>query len=173
MPTISRQIIENLRRDLVGKRIRFLGHREPDPRPLTRGVEGVVQMVDDAGTIHPLWDNGRTLGLVYGIDEYEVVGPSRKELVEQYIQLRVQTRMYDAQNSTSYEQEFEHCYRHGCPDPNTMSDKELRDEIKTCQESLEDETPTCQRCGSPLVEGYCQDETCPYSDHLQTDITQS
>lgn len=30
--------------------------------------------------------------------------------------------------------------------------------------------PTCQRCGSMLVDDRCADETCPYSDRLQNEV---
>ena len=30
-------------------------------------------MVDDAGTIHPKFDNGRTLGIIVGEDEFKVL----------------------------------------------------------------------------------------------------
>ncbi len=29
------------------------------------------------------------------------------------------------------------------------------------------EGAACQRCGSALIGGFCQDETCPFSDHVQ------
>ncbi len=46
------------------------------------------------------------------------------------------------------------------------------------QETLEDtaqkaeddaEADKCKKCGSPLEDGLCTDETCPYSDHEQTE----
>lgn len=37
------------------------------------GTTGVVTNVDDTGTIHVVWDNGSTLGLVVGIDEFKIV----------------------------------------------------------------------------------------------------
>jgi len=69
----SRAEVERLRNELVGKRIKFLSHGHPDPRPLEPGAEGLVEMVDDAGTLHVKWDNGRGLGLVYGVDLFEVI----------------------------------------------------------------------------------------------------
>lgn len=61
----------------------------------------------------------------------------RQALIDRYVDLMVRTRLYDAENSTSYEEEFAHCYRYGCPDPSDMSDASLRAEIEACQESLE------------------------------------
>ena len=26
----------------------------------------------------------------------------------------------------------------------------------------------CERCGSPLADGFCADKTCPFSKHVQT-----
>lgn len=34
---------------------------------------GVVDFVDDAGTIHMKWENGSTLGIIYGLDEFEII----------------------------------------------------------------------------------------------------
>ena len=41
-----------------------------DPQPVPDGTRGTVANVDDAGTIHMKWDNGRTLGLVPGEDQF-------------------------------------------------------------------------------------------------------
>jgi hypothetical protein len=63
----------------------------------------------------------------------------REALIERYIELRVQTRMYDAKSSTSMEEEFDHCYRHGCPNPETMTNQELLAEIRACNPEGDDE----------------------------------
>ena len=39
-------------------------------RPVASGTRGTVRHVDDMGTIHMSWDNGRTLGIVPGEDEF-------------------------------------------------------------------------------------------------------
>lgn len=36
---------------------------------MTPGMQGTVKFVDDIGTIHISWDNGSSLGVVYGEDE--------------------------------------------------------------------------------------------------------
>lgn len=40
---------------------------------IAEGEEGVITAVDDLGTIHVNWSNGSTLGLVFGIDEFEII----------------------------------------------------------------------------------------------------
>lgn len=41
--------------------------------PIPSGTLGRVRNVDDAGTIHMLWDNGSTLGLVADEDIFEII----------------------------------------------------------------------------------------------------
>ena len=56
----------------VGKRVRLL--RTTDPyTDLKPGDEGVIQDVDDAGTVHIKWDQGSGLGLIPGEDAWEVI----------------------------------------------------------------------------------------------------
>ena len=40
---------------------------------VTAGTIGVVINVDDIGTIHVAWENGSTLGLVVGVDEFKII----------------------------------------------------------------------------------------------------
>lgn len=44
-----------------------------DPRPVPAGTTGKVICVDDAGTVHTNWEDGRTLGFVPGVDEVEII----------------------------------------------------------------------------------------------------
>ena len=64
---------DQMRQQYEGKRIRFLSHHEADPRPLRPGQEGTCILVDAIGTLHMEWDDGRTLGLIPGIDQFEVL----------------------------------------------------------------------------------------------------
>lgn len=55
----------------AGTRIR-LG-RMLDDHAVPDGMTGSVDMVDDLGQIHMLWDNGRTLAIIPEIDSFEVI----------------------------------------------------------------------------------------------------
>jgi hypothetical protein len=44
-----------------------------DPRPIAPGTRGTVRIVDDIGTVHCDFDNGRHLGLVPGGDSFHRV----------------------------------------------------------------------------------------------------
>jgi hypothetical protein len=44
-----------------------------DPNPIESGTNGRVEFVDDAGTVHCKFDNGRTLGIIPGEDHFHIV----------------------------------------------------------------------------------------------------
>ena len=44
-----------------------------DPQPIERGTRGTIEFVDDMGTIHVKWDNGRGLGIVPDVDEFKII----------------------------------------------------------------------------------------------------
>ena len=44
-----------------------------DPRPIESGTRGTVRVVDDMGTVHCNFDNGRCLGLIPGEDSFGIV----------------------------------------------------------------------------------------------------
>ncbi len=50
-----------------GTRIVLL-HMGNDPRPVEDNVRGTVTAVDDVGTLHCAFDNGRALGIIPGED---------------------------------------------------------------------------------------------------------
>ena len=54
----------------VGQRVRLVHTSDPYTR-LQRGDEGVVEFVDDIGTLFVKRDNGSNLGLVWGEDDWE------------------------------------------------------------------------------------------------------
>lgn len=55
-----------------GTRI-VLGSMGDDPRPIEPGTCGTVRIVDDMGTVHCDFDNGRQLGLIPGEDVFSVI----------------------------------------------------------------------------------------------------
>ena len=57
-----------------GTRIRLNSMEDPYA-PIAPGTEGVVDFVDDIGTIHMKWNNGRSLGVVPGEDSFSVLPP--------------------------------------------------------------------------------------------------
>jgi hypothetical protein len=61
--------------DLEGKRIELISTTDPYTN-LKPGDRGIVEFVDDMGTVFPKWDNGSGLGLVRGEDRYKIVEES-------------------------------------------------------------------------------------------------
>lgn len=57
----------------VGTRIRLL-HMDDPYSPVPDGTTGTVTFVDDMGTLHMKWDNGRSLGICPDVDSFEVIG---------------------------------------------------------------------------------------------------
>ena len=55
----------------VGTRI-VLDHMGEDPHPIPPGTKGTVRIVDDIGTVHCDFDNGRRLGLIHGEDSFHI-----------------------------------------------------------------------------------------------------
>ena len=55
-----------------GQRVRLL-HMEDPFQPVPDGTEGVVEFTDDAGQIHMKWDNGRSLALIPGVDQFTTI----------------------------------------------------------------------------------------------------
>ena len=44
-----------------------------DPRPIEPGSKGTVRCVDDIGTVHCDFDNGRRMGLIPGEDSFHAI----------------------------------------------------------------------------------------------------
>lgn len=48
-------------------------HMDDPYKPIPPGTQGTVDFVDDAGQIHMLWEGGRTLALIPGIDRFHKI----------------------------------------------------------------------------------------------------
>jgi len=44
-----------------------------DPQPIPSGTIGEVALIDDCGNIHMIWQNGRSLAIIEGIDDFEII----------------------------------------------------------------------------------------------------
>ena len=63
-------VVESIKKRYpVGSRI-ILHSMGDDPRPIAPGTKGTVRIVDDMGTVHCNFDNGRRLGLIPGEDSF-------------------------------------------------------------------------------------------------------
>lgn len=56
-----------------------LDHMGDDPNPIELGTKGTVKFVDDAGTVHTQFDNGRFLGMCPGEDSFHKITESECE----------------------------------------------------------------------------------------------
>ena len=60
----------------IGTKIRLIYMNDKCAVP--SGTKGTVSFVDDIGTIHINWENGSSLGLVYGEDKFEIIKEKEK-----------------------------------------------------------------------------------------------
>lgn len=56
-----------------GTRVEVIKMGDDEPRPIPSGTRGTVDVVDDMGTIHCTFDNGRRLGLIPSVDVFKKV----------------------------------------------------------------------------------------------------
>lgn len=54
---------------------------ENDPNPIPSGTCGRVDFVDDAGTLHCVFDDGRSLGVIPSEDQFHII--EEQELTEE------------------------------------------------------------------------------------------
>lgn len=64
----------------------FMGE---DPRPIPPGTKGIVRIVDDMGTVHCDFDNGRRLGLIPEEDAFHAISDERDQ------ELAILNRLFD------------------------------------------------------------------------------
>ncbi len=70
----SKEEVECLRVQYpVGTKIRLRCMDDPFA-PVPTGTIGEVALIDDAGNIHMKWENGRSLALIEGVDDFTVIG---------------------------------------------------------------------------------------------------
>ena len=63
-----RSVVESIKKEYsAGARVELVSMCDPYA-DMPAGTRGTVTGVDDTGTIHVSWDNGHSLGVVYGED---------------------------------------------------------------------------------------------------------
>ena len=64
----NKEIVDRVRKQYPkGTRVELISMNDPYST-LKPGDQGTVDFVDDTATVFVLWDNGSTLGVVYGED---------------------------------------------------------------------------------------------------------
>lgn len=65
---VKKEVLDKLRKQYpMGTKVELIKMDDIQAPPI--GTKGIVQHVDDAATIHVVWENGSTLGVVLGEDE--------------------------------------------------------------------------------------------------------
>ena len=72
MKVIDSKALEKLRKMYpIGAKVELVKMDDAQAPPV--GTKGVVEFIDDIGTIHVKWENGSSLGVVYGEDLCKVI----------------------------------------------------------------------------------------------------
>ena len=69
----DRDLVQRMKNQYTaGTRI-VLDFMGDDPHPIDPGTKGTMRIVDDMGTVHCDFDNGRRMGLIPGEDSFHII----------------------------------------------------------------------------------------------------
>ena len=72
--------------------------------PIESGTCGTVEFVDDAGTLHCKFDNGRTLGVIPDVDNFHVVKQELSQTNEQTVESTEREQVAETENNEETEE---------------------------------------------------------------------
>lgn len=72
--------------------------------PIESGTCGTVEFVDDAGTLHCKFDNGRTLGVIPDVDDFHVVKQELSQTNEQTVESTEREQVAETENNEETEE---------------------------------------------------------------------
>lgn len=83
-----------------GTRLQLVDMKDPYS-PVPSGMRGTVQLVDDAGQIHMIWDNGRTLAIVPEVDHFRKLNDMERKAEEHVSQVVRRTKERKGQSESA------------------------------------------------------------------------
>lgn len=90
-------------------RIKCIDMKDNDA--IETGTKGTVNHVDDMGTIHVTWDNGRTLGLIYGVDTFEKIYETTKTYEKENVDLKIKAPLFKKQSLDPQRHNVKHAFK--------------------------------------------------------------
>ncbi|MFV0239254.1 MAG: DUF4314 domain-containing protein [Lacrimispora sphenoides] len=66
----------------IGTLIELTADMEDAYAPILKGTQGEIVSIDDVGTLHMKWSDGRSLGVVVGEDSFKVLSKPEEQEME-------------------------------------------------------------------------------------------
>lgn len=89
----SRETVERYKKQYPAGKMIVLDAMPDDPYPVPAGTIGKITGVDDAGSVHVDWKNGRSLAVIPGHDSFHIIQPDPKALLQRKIEQYLSERM--------------------------------------------------------------------------------